>query len=139
MTEIISERVTVAHVRASGVPMRSARMLFERHGLSWTLFQEQGVAAADLRKIDDALVTRLLAAAVAETPAPEAELHVYMRHVRAAELCSQGSREFFRKHDLDWNAFLTNGIAVSEIQKIGDPLALRAAEQAVKEDANGRG
>jgi hypothetical protein len=44
-----------------------------------------------------------------------------------------GSRNFFAKHDLDWNDFVTNGIPVSTLERIGDPIALRAARQAETE------
>lgn len=50
-----------------------------------------------------------------------------------------GSRQFFVKHNLDWNDFLDNGIPVSVLQRIGDPIALRAARQAELEaGADGR-
>jgi hypothetical protein len=38
------------------------------------------------------------------------ELRVYTRHIRAAKVCMGGSRQFFVKHNLDWNDFLDNGI-----------------------------
>jgi hypothetical protein len=41
-----------------------------------------------------------------------------------------GSRNFFVKHELDWSDFLANGIPVSVLERIGDPIALRAAAQA---------
>lgn len=47
-----------------------------------------------------------------------------------------GSRNFFKKHDLDWNDFLDNGIPVSVLESIGDPIALRAARQAELEAGN---
>jgi hypothetical protein len=67
------------------------------------------------------------------------ELRVYTRHIRAAKVCMGGSRQFFVKHNLDWNHFLDNGIPVSVLQRIGDPIALRAARQAELEaGADGR-
>jgi hypothetical protein len=44
-----------------------------------------------------------------------------------------GSRQFFVQHNLDWNDFLANGIPVSVLEQIGDPIALRAAAEAQKE------
>lgn len=67
------------------------------------------------------------------------ELRVRHRHIRAARICMKGSRDFFAKHDLDWNDFLANGIPVAVLEEIGDPIALRAAEEARKEEAHGRG
>lgn len=50
----------------------------------------------------------------------------------------KGSRAFFAKHDLNWPDFLANGLPVAVLEEIGDPIALRAAEEARKEEANGR-
>lgn len=67
------------------------------------------------------------------------ELRVHPRHVRAAKICMAGSRKFFTKHDLNWNDFIDNGIRVSVLEEIGDPIALRAARQAELEaGTNGR-
>lgn len=49
-----------------------------------------------------------------------------------------GSRDFFKKHDLDWNDFLANGLPVAVLEEIGDPIALRAAEEARREHSDGR-
>lgn len=66
----------------------------------------------------------------------ESGLRVFPRHIRAAKICMGGSRNFFAKHDLDWNDFVTNGIPVSKLEEIGDPIALRAARQAEIEAEN---
>jgi hypothetical protein len=67
------------------------------------------------------------------------ELRVHPRHIRAARICMGGSRQFFRKHDLDWNDFVDKGIPVRVLEEIGDPIALRAARQAELEaGTNGR-
>lgn len=58
------------------------------------------------------------------------EPRAYVRHVRGEKLCSAGGREFFRRYDLDWNDFLTNGIPVSELEKTGDYFALKVAARA---------
>jgi hypothetical protein len=64
---------------------------------------------------------------------------VHPRHIRAAKICMAGSRRFFAKHDLNWNDFIDNGIPVSVLESIGDPIALRAARQAELEaGTNGR-
>jgi len=61
-----------------------------------------------------------------------------MRHLRAAEIC-RDARDFFYHHGLDWRDFVLNGIPVEIIENIGDPIALRAAEEARKEHTDGRG
>lgn len=66
------------------------------------------------------------------------ELRVHMRHVRAARICARGSRAFFAKHGLNWSEFLDQGIAVSTLEQIGDPIALRAAAEAQAEVTDGR-
>lgn len=64
------------------------------------------------------------------------EVRVFPRHIRAAKICMGGSRQFFVKHDLDWNDFVSNGIPVNTLERIGDPIALRAARQAEAEAAS---
>ena len=67
------------------------------------------------------------------------EIRVFMRHVRAAKLCSRGTRDWFAKYDLDYNDFLTNGIPVSKLEETGDALAARAVVAAKREAGiNGR-
>ena len=61
------------------------------------------------------------------------ELRVHPRHIRSAKICMKGSRAFFAKHDLDWTDFLANGLPVAVLERIGDPIALRAAEEARNE------
>lgn len=54
----------------------------------------------------------------------------YMRHIRAAKLCSGGARGWFARNDLDWTDFLTNGVPGEKLLATGDPMALRTVEQA---------
>jgi hypothetical protein len=61
------------------------------------------------------------------------EVRVWPRHIRTAQICLPGSRDFFAKHELDWRDFLRNGIPVRVLEEIGDPIALRAAAAALKE------
>ncbi len=63
---------------------------------------------------------------------------VFIRHIRAANLCAGGTREWFARHDFDWQDFITNGIPVERMEATGDPLALRVTAQARKEAENGR-
>jgi hypothetical protein len=64
------------------------------------------------------------------------DLRVHPRHIRAAKICMGGSRRFFEKHNLSWADFVDNGISVSVLQRIGDPIALRAAHEAEVEAGN---
>lgn len=45
-------------------------------------------------------------------------------------MCSGGSREFFKRHNLDWNKFLQEGIRASELEATGDAMAIRVAQEA---------
>jgi hypothetical protein len=63
---------------------------------------------------------------------------VTMRHVRGADLCSRGSREWFRKYDLSWDEFLTTGISATRILATGDAFAVRVVEVARQEARDGR-
>lgn len=55
---------------------------------------------------------------------------VRMEHIRQAHLCSRGARAFFKRHGLDWDAFLREGVPASELAATGDALALRVVEVA---------
>lgn len=62
-------------------------------------------------------------------------MRVHMRHVRAAGLCSQGGREWCRRHNLSWSDFLANGLDAEVVRATGDALAMRALTEAEKEAA----
>lgn len=55
---------------------------------------------------------------------------VTMRDIRACKMCSGGTREFFARHSLDWNKFLTEGIPAEELEATGDAMALQVVEAA---------
>lgn len=66
------------------------------------------------------------------------EIRVRIRHIRAARICWGGACEFFAKHGTcSPREFARNGIPVSTLQEIGDPIALRAAAKAIEESENG--
>lgn len=44
--------------------------------------------------------------------------------------CGRGSRAWFRRHGLDWSAFVRGGIPASKLIATGDALALRVVEHA---------
>lgn len=58
---------------------------------------------------------------------------VKMQHIRAANLCSSGSREWFAKYGFSWQDFLENGISADALIATGDAFALRVVEIAKKE------
>lgn len=59
---------------------------------------------------------------------------VRMVHIRQAKMCSSGAREFFKRHGLDWQDFLNNGIDAEKLRATGDAMAI----QVVKVAENGR-
>lgn len=55
---------------------------------------------------------------------------VTMQHVRQAKLCSHGTRQFFRRHGLDYQKFLSEGLPAETIEATGDAMALQVVEVA---------
>lgn len=55
---------------------------------------------------------------------------VTMRHIRQAKMCSHGARKFFARHNLDWSAFLREGIPAEQLEATGDVMAIRVCEVA---------
>lgn len=53
-----------------------------------------------------------------------------MIHIRKAQMCSSGAREFFKKHNLDWQKFLNEGLDSEIMEATGDPMALSVVEVA---------
>lgn len=60
----------------------------------------------------------------------EPEVVVTMAHVRQAAMCSRGTRQFFTRHNLDWNKFLKDGISSTVLEPLGDAMADRVVEVA---------
>ena len=50
---------------------------------------------------------------------------VTVQDLRASRLCFQGTRPWFRRHGLDWQAFLAEGLDAEVLAATGDTLALR--------------
>lgn len=141
MTEVTSIRARLEHVRAAGVPIRVARLAFVDSKLDWSDFLANGIDVEVLEATGNPFaryIAREARTDVMPVVLPNGETRVYHRHIRAAKICMSGSREFFSKHDLNWTDFLENGIAVRKLEEIGDPIALRAAREAVEEEQNGR-
>jgi len=64
----------------------------------------------------------------------EAPIKITMLHVRQAKMCSRGARDFFARHDLDWQKFLSEGIDAKLLEETGDAMAI----EVVKVAKNGR-
>lgn len=62
---------------------------------------------------------------------------VMVRHCAAGDVryCASGLRTFFRRHGLDFRAFLRGGLPASVIEQTGDAMAQRAAANARAERA----
>ena len=59
-------------------------------------------------------------------------LIVRAEDIRAARLCFQGARLWFRRHGLDWQAFLAEGLPAEVLAATGDALAMRVIAEAEK-------
>ena len=59
-------------------------------------------------------------------------LIVRAEDIRAARLCFQGARPWFRRHGLDWQAFLAEGLPAEVLAATGDAMALRVIAEAGK-------
>ncbi len=57
-------------------------------------------------------------------------LIVRAEDIRTARLCFQGARPWFRRHGLDWQAFLAEGLPAEVLAATGDALALRVIAEA---------
>lgn len=62
-------------------------------------------------------------------------IRVYANHIRQAKLCSRGARQWFGLHGLDWNQFITRGIAVEDIEALNDAFGNQVAAHARAEAA----
>lgn len=55
---------------------------------------------------------------------------VTMRDIRACKMCSGGTRDFFKRHGMDWNKFLTEGLPEEQFIATGDAMAMQVVEAA---------
>ena len=62
-------------------------------------------------------------------------LIVRAEDIRAARLCFHGARPWFRRHGLNWQAFLAEGLPAEVLAATGDALALRVIAEAEKRAA----
>lgn len=57
---------------------------------------------------------------------------VQMRDIRSSKICSRGARGFFKRHGMDWDKFLAEGLPEEEFIRTGDALAMQVVEAARK-------
>lgn len=55
---------------------------------------------------------------------------VTMKDIRACKMCSGGTRDFFRRHNMDWSKFLAEGLPEEQFIATGDAMAMQVVEQA---------
>lgn len=60
---------------------------------------------------------------------------VTVHDMRALKYCAQGSREFFKRHGLDWSLFIRAGIPVEDLEHIEDSMLARVIEHAKQREA----
>lgn len=65
---------------------------------------------------------------------------IRVQHAWSAGFCSRGLREFAKKHDLDWEKFLNEGIEEEELLKFDDHMVNKIIEVAhgQQEESNDR-
>lgn len=67
------------------------------------------------------------------------EHRISIDHVRAVGLCVNGTRTWFARHDLDFRAFLRDGVDAQTLLRTGDAMAQRVVEHASqKQSGNGQ-
>lgn len=55
---------------------------------------------------------------------------VTMKHIRKAKMCSGGTRDFFKRHGMDWNKFLSEGLPEEDFIATGDAMAMEVVKVA---------
>lgn len=63
---------------------------------------------------------------------------VTIQDLRAARYCLAGVRPWFRRHGLDWQAFLDSGIEADTLRATGDALVEPVIRQAEVREASAR-
>ena len=65
-------------------------------------------------------------------------MKIYIRHVRNANICRQGARQFAEKYNIDWHDFLKNGVDVEVLLAVNDAQVNQVVEVAKKELSHGK-
>lgn len=60
---------------------------------------------------------------------------VRVQDIRAARICFQGERPWFRRRGFSWQSFLTDGIEAEVLEATGDALAFRVTAVARTREA----
>lgn len=55
---------------------------------------------------------------------------VTMKDIRACKMCSGGTRDFFVRHNMDWNKFLSEGLPEEDFIATGDAMAMQVVKKA---------
>lgn len=55
---------------------------------------------------------------------------ILIQDLRQAQMCSNGSRKWFLKNNLDWSDFLVNGVHEDKFIASGDAMAMQVVEVA---------
>lgn len=63
---------------------------------------------------------------------------VTVAHIRRANYCMSGSREWFGRHGFSWNDFLEHGRSADDLEATGEALAFVVTKIAREEAANGQ-
>lgn len=62
-------------------------------------------------------------------------VRVYVRHLRKADFCMSGGRQWFADHGFSWSDFLENGIPAETLEATQDQMALTVC-QIARDEAN---
>lgn len=55
---------------------------------------------------------------------------VTMKDIRAANMCGRGTRNFFKRHGMDWQRFAKEGLPEEDFIATGDAMAMQVVEVA---------
>ncbi len=58
---------------------------------------------------------------------------IHLRHLRAARLCSGGSREWCARNGFSWQQFITEGLPIEQMRALNDAMIDRVIAEAEKE------
>lgn len=62
---------------------------------------------------------------------------VTVAHMREAKLCARGGRRVAERYQLDFQEFITKGLAASKLEATGDAMLIALAKMARDEVADG--